>query len=252
MLLETKNAVIYGGGGRIGSAVAGIFAREGAAVFLAGRDLSKVEEAAARIRAEGGTAEAAKVDALDQTEVDAYVAAVAARAGSVDVSFNLISVADVQGTPMVEMPYEDFARPVEIAMRSTFLTATAAARQMRKQGSGVILAFGGSDDPVPDYSIGGFQVALHVVEAMRRQLSSELGRDGVRFVTLKTGGILETIPGDFENMEAVSRGIVEATMLKRAATLEDVGNVAAFVASDQARTMTAATVNVSAGALVDA
>jgi enoyl-[acyl-carrier-protein] reductase (NADH) len=86
---------------------------------------------------------------------------------------------------------------------------------------------------------------------MRRQLSSELGRQGVRFVTLRTGGILETLPGDFADAEEIGRGIVEATMLKRAATLEDVGQVAAFVASDRARTMTAATVNVSAGALID-
>ncbi|MBA3866801.1 MAG: SDR family oxidoreductase [Solirubrobacterales bacterium] len=136
-------------------------------------------------------------------------------------------------------------------MRSTFNTARAAARQMKRQGSGTILAFGGSGDPVPDYAIGGFQVALHVVEAMRRQLSSELGRDGIRFVTLKTGGVLETVAEDFPGRERIADGIVEATMLKRAATLEDVGNVAAFVASDRARTMTAATVNVSAGALID-
>jgi 3-oxoacyl-[acyl-carrier protein] reductase len=251
VLLEGKNAVIYGGGGRIGSAVAAVFAREGARVFLGGRTLSRVETVATEIRAGGGSAEASRVDALDQGSVDAFVDSVAEQAGSVDVSFNLIAVGDAQGTPLVEMSYEDFARPVEIAMRSTFLTVKAAARHMTKQGSGAILAFGGSGDPVPDYAIGGFQVALHAVEAMRRQLSSELGRQGVRFVTLKTGGILETIPGDFEHGEQISRGIVEATMLKRAATLEDVGNVAAFVASDRARTMTAATVNVSAGALID-
>ncbi len=223
MLLEGKNAVIYGGGGRIGSAVANVFSREGARVFLGGRTLSRVETVATEIRAGGGAAEASQVDALD----------------------------DVQGTPLVEMPYEDFSRPVEIAMRSTFVTVKAAARHMTRQGSGVILAFGGSGDPVPDYSIGGFQIALHVVEAMRRQLSSELGRQGIRFVTLRTGGILETIPRDRESGEEIARGLVEATMLKRAATLEDVGNVAAFVASDRARTMTAATVNVSAGALID-
>jgi NAD(P)-dependent dehydrogenase (short-subunit alcohol dehydrogenase family) len=251
VLLEGKNAVIYGGGGRIGSAVARVFAREGARVFVGGRTLSRVETVATEIRSSGGAAEAGRVDALDQGSVDAYVDAIVAQAGSLDVSFNLISVEDVQGTPIVEMSYQDFARPIEIAMRSTFLTARAAARQMTKQGSGVILAFGGADDPVPDYNIGGFQIALHVVEAMRRQLSSELGRHGVRFVTLKTGGILETIPGDFEHGERIARGIVEATMLKRAASLEDVGNVAAFVASDRAGTMTAATVNVSAGALID-
>jgi 3-oxoacyl-[acyl-carrier protein] reductase len=251
MLLEGKNAVIYGGAGQIGAAVARTFARHGARVHLAGRTAAKVEAVAAEIRGGGGAAEAAAVDALDERSVDAFVDGVAERAGGVDISFNLISVEDIQGTPIVEMSYEDFAQPVEIAMRSTFLTVRAAARHMTRQRAGVILAFGGSGDPVPDYSIGGFQVALHAVETMRRQLSSELGRQGVRFVTLKTGGIPETLPPERGGSEEIGRGLAEMTMLKRAATLEDVGEVAAFVASDRARTMTAATVNVSAGALID-
>jgi NAD(P)-dependent dehydrogenase (short-subunit alcohol dehydrogenase family) len=251
MLLEGKNAVIYGGGGKIGGAVARVFAREGARVFLGGRTLETVEAVAAEIRDSGAAAQASRVDALEAESVDAFVDSIAAEAGSVDVSFNLISVGDVQGTPVVAMDYEDFAQPVQIAMRSTFLTVRAAARHMRKQGSGVILGFGGSGDPVPDYAIGGFQVALHVVEAMRRQLSSELGRDGIRFVTLRSGGIPETMPAEFERGEEIAAGLVEMTMLKRAAGLGDVGEVAAFVASDRARTMTAATVNVSCGALID-
>jgi 3-oxoacyl-[acyl-carrier protein] reductase len=251
MLLDGKNAVIYGGGGQIGGAVARAFARHGARVHLGGRTAATVEAVAEEIRATGGAAEAATVDALDASSVDAFVDGIVAQAGSVDVSFNLISVGDVQGTPIVEMDYADFAQPVEIAIRSTFLTVKAAARHMAAQGSGTILFFGGSGDPVPDYSIGGFQVALHAVEAMRRQLSSELGRQGVRFVTLRTGGIPETLPPELGGSKEIGEGLAEMTMLKRAATLEDVGEVAAFVASDRARTMTAATVNVSAGALID-
>jgi enoyl-[acyl-carrier-protein] reductase (NADH) len=115
----------------------------------------------------------------------------------------------------------------------------------------VVLFFGGAGDPVSDYSIGGFQVALHAVEAMRRQYSSELGAAGVRFVTLRTSGVPGTIPDVMDGGEALAAGLNEATMTGRAATLEDVGAVAAFVASDQARTMTAAKVNVSAGVLID-
>jgi 3-oxoacyl-[acyl-carrier protein] reductase len=54
MLLENKNAVIYGAGGSIGSAVASAFAREGARVFLAGRTLESLEEVASQIRSDGG------------------------------------------------------------------------------------------------------------------------------------------------------------------------------------------------------
>ena len=251
MLLDGKNAVIYGGGGSIGGAVARAFAREGARVFLAGRTLTKLDEVAAEIRADGGEAETAQVDALDEKAVEEHADAVAGEAGSIDVSFNLISHGDVHGTPMAEMSLEDYERPVVNAVRTMFLTSRAAARHMIGQGSGVILAFGGSGDPMRKYYIGGTQVAFEAVESMRRQLSAELGRYGVRVVTLRTGGVPESLPDGFDGREAIVEGIEKETMLGRTATLEDVGNVAAFVASDRARTMTAATANISCGALVD-
>ena len=251
MLLEGKNAVIYGGGGAIGGAVARAFAREGAAVYLAGRTLAPLDAVADDIRAAGGTAETAEVDALDGQSVDEHADAVAARAGSLDISFNLISHGDVQGTPMVEMELADYVRPVVAAVSTTFLTTRAAARHMIPQGSGVLLAFGGSGDPLRGYSLGGLQVAFEAIESMRKQLSSELGEHGIRFVTLRTGGVTETIPDTDGSMQKVIQDIEDTTMLGRAATLEDVGHAAAFAASDRARTMTAATINVSCGALID-
>jgi enoyl-[acyl-carrier-protein] reductase (NADH) len=103
-----------------------------------------------------------------------------------------------------------------------------------------------------DYYLGGTQVAFEAVESMRKQLSAELGRHGVRFVTLRTGGVPASLEGmPSEAYDAIVQGMAEQTLTGRPATLEDVGHVAAFVASDRARTMTAATVNVSAGALID-
>jgi NAD(P)-dependent dehydrogenase (short-subunit alcohol dehydrogenase family) len=139
-------------------------------------------------------------------------------------------------------------------MKSTFLTARAAARRMVAGDGGAILAFGGSSAgaDLRGHDFGGLLVAFEAVETMRRQFSTELGTKGVRFVTLRTGGIPETLPPELGgSADGIERGIVDSTMLGRAATLEDVAAVAAFVASDHARTMTAATVNVSAGALID-
>jgi 3-oxoacyl-[acyl-carrier protein] reductase len=251
MLLENKNAVIYGAGGAIGCAVARAFSREGAKVHLAGRTLESLEEVAEEIRSSEGVAETAQVDALDEQAVDEHAEAVAASSGGIDVSFNLISLGDVQGTPLAQMHLEDFERPIMTAVRSQFLTSRAAARHMMKQGSGVILFFGGEGDPLRDYYIGGFQVALSAIEFLRRQLASELGAHGIRAVSLQTGGVPETIPESFEGREQITEGIVGQTMLRQAATLEDVGNVAAFAASEQARTMTATALNISCGAIVD-
>lgn len=112
MLLQGKNAVVYGGGGKIGGAVARTFAREGATVYLAGRTAAALDAVAGEIRAAGGAAETATLDALDEAAVGAHADAVAARGGSLDISMNLISQGDVQGTPLIEMSFDDFERPV--------------------------------------------------------------------------------------------------------------------------------------------
>jgi 3-oxoacyl-[acyl-carrier protein] reductase len=249
MLLEKKVAIIYGAGGAIGGAVARAFAREGARVFLAGRTLAKLDNVAGEIRAGGGTADTAVVDALDERAVDAFVDRVAAQAGSVDISFNVISYGDVQ-KPLMAISVEEFLQPIEIAMRTQFLTGRAAARHMIERGLGVILAFGG-DGPQTVAGIGGFKAALDAVEGLRRKWACELGAHGIRVVTLKTGGIPESISASESRRDEITRAINESTLLKRAATLADVGNVAAFVASDLARTLTGTVVNISSGALLD-
>jgi 3-oxoacyl-[acyl-carrier protein] reductase len=90
MLLENKNAVIYGGGGAIGGAVARAFAREGARVFLAGRTLATLEAVARQIVAAGGRAEIAEVDALDENAVEKHISDGVEKAGGIDISFNAI------------------------------------------------------------------------------------------------------------------------------------------------------------------
>jgi len=250
--------VIYGGGGAIGGAVARAFAREGARVFIAGRTRESLEEVAREIRPSEREIETAEVDALDEEAVNGFVDSVAERAGGVDISFNLVSVGDVQGTPLVEMALEDFERPVVNAVRTQILTARAAARHMIPQGSGVILTFGGSGarDPVRHYAsggfqvyLGGFQVAMGALEVLRRQLAVELGAHGIRVVTINSGGVPETTSEEWR--EAITENFVQTSMLKRVETLEDVGNVAAFAASDLARTITATSINITAGRAAD-
>jgi 3-oxoacyl-[acyl-carrier protein] reductase len=249
MLLENKVAVIYGAGGPIGGAVARAFAREGARVFLAGRTQAKLDGVAEEIRSSGGVADTAVVDALDERAVDEYVDGVVERAGQIDISFNLISYGDVQ-EPLTEISVEDFTRPITTAMRTQFLTTRAAARQMIGRGSGVILAFGGNG-PQTLPGLGGFKVALDAVEGLRRQWACELGPHGIRVITLKTGGVPESIPDGTPGRDEIAAGIEQATLLKRAATLADVGNVAAFAASDLASAITATEINISCGAILD-
>lgn len=249
MLLEHKVAVIYGAGGPIGGAVARAFAREGASVFLAGRTMAKLTTLTDAVRSDGGFARATVVDALDEQAVNAYVDAVVEQAGHIDISFNLIGYGDVQ-KPLMEIAVEDFTHPILTAMRAQFLTTRAAARHMIPRSAGVILHFGGGG-PQTLPGLGGFKIALDAIEGLRRQWACELGLHGIRVVTLKTGGVPEAIPDTITGREEIIAGLERSTLLNRAATLADVGNVAAFVASDQARTMTATEVNISCGAIVD-
>jgi enoyl-[acyl-carrier-protein] reductase (NADH) len=99
--------------------------------------------------------------------------------------------------------------------------------------------------------LGGFKVALDAMEGLRRQWATELGRYGVRVVTMVSGGIIETIPWQVEGREEIVVEIAKAAHLNRTATLVDVGNVASFIASDKAGAITDATINISSGAIVD-
>jgi 3-oxoacyl-[acyl-carrier protein] reductase len=263
MLLEDKNAVIYGGGGSVGGAVARAFAREGAKVFLAGRTLATLDKVADEIRAAGGVAETAQVDALDEQAVDRHAEAVAAKAGGIDVAFNAIVNDDVQGTPLAKLPFEQFAQPISKAMRNQFLTTRAAARQMTRRGSGVILTITGGDrEAVP--TLGGTLVAWAAIEAQSRQWACELGPQGIRVVWLRTTGLPETIPdsgdvvadlgtgfGAGMTRAEIIAGMRAATMLDRLPTLAELGNAAAFLASDQASAMTATLANITCGAFLD-
>jgi NAD(P)-dependent dehydrogenase (short-subunit alcohol dehydrogenase family) len=251
MLLQGKNAIVYGGAGSIGGACSRAFAREGATVHLAGRTAETLEAVAEEIRAAGGKAEPAVVDALDEAQVDEHAARVAEDAGSIDISMNVITHPHKHGTPLWELTPDEYMAPVEVAARTTFITAKAAVRRMVEQGSGVILAFGGPGDrsgPERDYYLGGTQTAFDAIETLRRQLSIEAGPHGVRFVTLSSGGVGETLGEDNQDIVDLIEG---QSLLGRTATLEEIGMCAAFAASDHARGMTAATLNVSSGALID-
>src|SRR5512132_1379711 len=193
MLLENKNAIIYGAGGSIGGAAARTFAREGARVFLAGRTRASLDAVAADVAAAGGNAEVAVLDALDEPAVDAHAQAVAAKAGGIDVSLNLVNRGDVQGTPLIDMTAADLSRAVTNGLIANFVTARAAARQMIKQGSGVILHLNSGSGRGAQPGMGSTGPADAATETLMRYLAAELGPHGVRVLGLWIAGVPETL-----------------------------------------------------------
>lgn len=248
MLLQNRNAVIYGGGGAVGGAVARAFAREGAKIFLAGRTKAGLDKVATDICSGGGVAESVPLDALDEAAVTGHANRVAETSGGIDIAFNAVGDAGILGTPITQMAYSDFAQPITTVTKAHFNTAKAVAPHMTQQGSGVMLAISGSGKTTP--RMGGCEAAWAALDTMYTQLAAELGQDGIRVAWLRTAGLPESIPPSFLPPGTTAEdwcGGTDMTMLKRFASLTDVGNVAAFLASDHARTMTATAANITCG-----
>lgn len=263
MILNNKIAVIYGAGGAIGGAVAHAFANEGAKVFLTGIHRAAVEPVAKDIVADGGSADAAEVDALDEQAINEHLQSVIDKAGRVDISFNAIGIPDkkILGVPLADMDVKQFSLPIATYTTSYFLTARLAARRMVPNKSGVIMTVSALPARMGSPLNGGYGPAQAAKEALTRDLSLEFARQGLRVVCLRPHGIPETstIQEVFEikgkpagmNWDQFTGYLAGTTHPKRVMTLEEVANVAAFVASDKASGMTGTTVNLTMGSLDD-
>ncbi|NUP48014.1 MAG: SDR family oxidoreductase [Catenulispora sp.] len=263
MLLENKNVVVYGAGGAVGSAVARAFAREGARVFLTGRDRDLVGAVAKEITVEGGVAEAAVVDAGDEKAVTEHLAAVVADAGGVDVSFNAIGISPqgLQGIPLAELPVEDFMRPITVYAQAHFVTAKAAARHMIARGSGVIMMHTPEPARLPLPLVGGMSVGWAAMEGLNRALSAEWAQHGIRTICLRTTGMVDTpVIHTVYGLHADAIGITKDELIaaagamthrKSLTALAELTDAAVLLASDRASAMTGTVANLTGGIIVD-
>jgi 3-oxoacyl-[acyl-carrier protein] reductase len=261
MLLEGRNAVVYGAGGALGGAVSRAFAREGTAVFLTGRRRAPLEVVATKIRAAGGAAETAVVDADAEQTVEEHAQVVVDRAGSLDISINLIGVDHIQGRPLVEMSPADFTLGLEGRIRTHFVTARAAARHMVRQRSGAILMVTATPDRVAIPEVGSFGIANAALEGLTRALATELGPHGVRVVCLRSAGSPDAAGvREAFGLHAANAGTTLETfksaregriLLRRLPALAEVADIAALMASDRASAMTATIANVTCGEMLD-
>jgi NAD(P)-dependent dehydrogenase (short-subunit alcohol dehydrogenase family) len=263
MMLQNKVAVIYGAGGAIGGAVARAFAREGARVFLTGRRRASVEAVADDIVSAGGSASVAEVDALNEQGVDKHLQSVIDAAGHVDISFNAIGIpnAKIVGVPLASLDVEKFSLPITSYTTSYFLTARLAARRMIQNKSGVIMTVTAFPARTGTAMNGGYGPALAAKEALTRDLSVEFAPQGIRVVALRPHGIPETgTMKELFELRAKASGmtwdqfqgyLAGMTHRRRVMALEEVSNMAVFMASDKASGVTGTTVNLTMGGVAD-
>ncbi|TDC48880.1 SDR family oxidoreductase [Jiangella ureilytica] len=266
LLLEDRNAVIYGGGGAIGGAVARVFAREGARVFLAGRTPATLDAVAHDIAGAGGKAETAQVDVFDQQAVEEHADAVAATAGGIDVALNAVSVMHDQGTLLADLSLDEFMRPIDGFLRTLFITSKAVARHMGRERPGVVLTL---SEPGARLAVGGILghgVSAAGKEAFSRLLAAELAPRNIRVVGLRPHAVVDApaagsytaelfapmaAAGGQSVQQFLEDGLAQGTLLRRLPTLAEIAETAAFLASDRAGAMTGTVANLTAGALVD-
>ena len=263
MMLQDKVAVVYGAAGSIGEAIARAFAREGARVFLTGHSLGPVDRIARDIVSSGGFAEATEVDALDEDAIEAHLRSVVEKEQRIDVSFNAVAIQDSQlvGDYLVDLDLDRFMRAIDSYATTYFLTARLAARQMLPNHSGVIMTVGALHSRIGIPLVGGYGPAQALKESLTRSLSAELAPHGIRVVGLRPQGIdgSSTIKEAFEpraeatglTWEQFRDTLAARTHSRRLMTLEEVANVAAFMASDQAGGMTGTTINLTMGSMDD-
>jgi NAD(P)-dependent dehydrogenase (short-subunit alcohol dehydrogenase family) len=263
-VLNGKHAVVFGAAGTIGAAVAREFAAAGAEVFLSGRTQSNVEAVAKHITASGGKAHAAVVDTLDDDAVNRYVNTIVSGTGTIDVMLDVAGpLAREYGNTKiaVDLPIEEFMVPLETMVRSRFITARAAARQMIRQHSGVIILVTGS--PARPHVPGATAIgaAFSAIENLTQNLAFEVGPFGVRVVCVRTLANVDSrsiqdtmgfVASQFNiSKDQATAQIAQSNFLKVPATVQDTANAAVLVASDRARMMTGTVVNATAGAALD-
>jgi NAD(P)-dependent dehydrogenase (short-subunit alcohol dehydrogenase family) len=250
-ILKGKTAVVYGAGS-IGGAVARAFSQAGATVFVADHHEDTLKKLAVK------NVQTAQADVLDKDAVAAFVASVVDKTGHVDVSFCATwthTPGGEQGAALNELRYQDFSMPILDYTTAVFNTATAVYPYMVKQRSGVIMGITAVVSTMPLPYTAGFGPAWAAVEAMYRLLAAELGPYGVRTVCLRSAGsegaadktLASASPEVEQRMKGWGERWMSRNLLGRGPTLEEVGQMAAFMASDLAGATTGTTVSLTAG-----
>jgi NAD(P)-dependent dehydrogenase (short-subunit alcohol dehydrogenase family) len=186
MRLKDKVALVTGGGGGLGTAIAKRFAAEGARILLSDRDLAKAEKTAAAITSAGGTASAIQADVADPKDCDAQVAETLRRFGRIDILVNNAGASKLG--PFVELTDEEFVDAVNGKFLGTVRCCRAVIPHMKALGGGVIVNItGANQQAVSLHSSGGSCNAA--IRMFSKVLSQELGPMGIRVNSIGPGRI---------------------------------------------------------------
>lgn len=264
MLLTGKVAVIFGGSGAIGSAVAQAMAREGAHVCLGARCQEKLDWAASRLRMAGGTVDTFITDVLDEHDTSTQVTRLVQQTGGIDVVVNATGFMHEQGKRIDALSLSEFMSGITPFLAAQFNIAKAVMPHMGGNRAGVIITIVAPAATMAMPGHLGHIVGCAGTEAFIKALASETGPKNIRVVGVRSHAIVDAVAagsytGEIFTAKAQSMGLTveqwlggaaQSTMIGRLPTLAQIAEVITFLASDHARAITATVVNITGGATV--
>ncbi|PXW93865.1 3-oxoacyl-[acyl-carrier-protein] reductase [Sphaerotilus hippei] len=243
MRLQDKVSIITGAAQGIGQATALKFATEGAIVIACDVQPEAVQATVERCRALGARAEGFVVSVTDRAQIDAMVQAVLGRFGRIDVLVNNAGI--TRDARLQKMTEAQFDAVIDVNLRGVFHCAQAVVDTMIGQGSGVILNASSVVGLYGNFGQTNYAAAKSGVIGFTRTWSRELGPKGVRVNAVAPGfvetPILATIP------DKVLQQMRDEVPLKRLGHPQEIANVYAFLASDEASYVNGAVIEVSGG-----
>ncbi|MBU4482220.1 SDR family oxidoreductase [Candidatus Parcubacteria bacterium] len=246
--LKNKVALITGARQGMGKTHALVLARAGAKVAVTDIDLNDCQKVVEEIQAQGGKALALKLDVTKKEEVDAVVKETVEKFGGLDILVNNAGIAEFK--PFLEITEQEWDKTLDINLKGQFLCAQAVAKQMKKQGGGVIVniasvAMGQQGIGFPN--IAHYCASKGGIAALTEALAVELAQFNIRVNCVAPGLIetpmIETVKSDPKTFEAM----LAQLPLHRAGKPEEVSELVAFLASGNSSYMTGSVVVIDGG-----
>ena len=243
MKLQGKVAAITGGARGIGHATAVKFAAEGARIAVCDINPQLIEETLAAIRAAGGEATGYRVDVTDKAQIAAMVAEVMAQWGRIDCVVNNAGI--VMDAQLKKMTDEQFDKVIDINLKGVYNCTRAVVDVMLAQKSGVILTTSSIVGLYGNFGQTNYAASKFAVIGMTKTWAKELGRKGIRANAVCPGFVATPILKQMP--ENVLADMAKKVPCGRLGTPEEIANVFAFLASDEASYINGAVISVDGG-----
>lgn len=256
MQLENQVALVTGSGRGIGRAIAHLFAKEGATVFLTARTENELATVSKEIAAGGGQAEFATADLTQEAACAHIVAAAREKLGRIDV---LVNNAGHYGpvAAVEEYPLAEFDRVIAVHLRAAFLLSKLVLPEMYARGSGVILNISSLSAKAAFGCGSAYAAAKAGVLGLTRVTAAEAARKGVRVNAICPGPVTETrmskeLGADLAKRLGVSpeeqlAGFLKHLLQGRAQTADEIARAALFLCSAESSAITGQSINVDGG-----